>query len=394
MRSALLIAAKDLRLRVRDRSVFILGILTPLALSYIFYLVFGGAATGEGLSLQYGMVDEDRSDISSAFTAVLEDAADEGVLELATFTDAGAADAALDDGDIDAYFHIPVGLSDAVLANEPGEIEVVGDVDAPTATSIAAAFAERFASGVASSQTAVATAAAMSGESVTPEFIAGLGQDPASAAMSFSFVDETAATKQVDASTFFAAGMAVFFLFFTVQFGVAGLLDEEREGTLPRLMTAPISRVSIVAGKAILSFLLGVVAMVVLVIGTTLLMGANWGAPLGVAVLILAGVLAATGIMGLVAAFAKTPEGAGNLGSIVAVILGMLGGTFFPIASTGGFLAALTYLTPHAWFMRGLANLGSNAPWTAALPPAGVMALFAVVTGAIAYVFMRRRYAR
>jgi ABC-2 type transport system permease protein len=394
MGAAFRIAGKDLRLRVRDRSVLILGIIAPLVLSYIFYLVFGPAATGQGLSLEYGLVDDDRSEISTSFTAVLEDAAADGVLELTTFEESAGATSALDEGDIDAYFHIPTGLGDSVLTNQTATIDVVGDVDSPTSTQIAASFAEQFSSGVASSQTAVATAAAMSGEEITPEFIASLGQDPASAAMSFSFTDETAATKQLDASTFFAAGMAVFFLFFTVQFGVTGLLEEERQGTLARLMAAPIARVSVIAGKAILAFILGVVSMAVLVVATTLLMEADWGAPLGVAILVIAGVLSAVGIMGLVASVARTPEGAGNLGAIIAVVLGMLGGTFFPIASSGGILANLTYLTPHAWFMLGLAELGSDAPWTAALPAAAAIMVFAVVTGGLSYIFLRRRLAR
>jgi len=394
MGAALRIARKDLRLRVRDRSVLILGIIAPLVLSYIFYLVFGPAATGQGLSLEYGMVDDDRSEISTSFTAVLQGAADDGVLELRTFDESAGAASALDEGEIDAYFHISSGLADAVFANQMATIDVVGDVDSPTSTQIAASFAEQFASGVASSQTAVATAAAVSGQEVSPEFIASLGQDPASAAMSFSFVDETAATKQLDASTFFAAGMAVFFLFFTVQFGVTGLLEEERQGTLARLMAAPIPRVSVIAGKAILAFILGVVSMAVLVVATTLLMEADWGAPLGVAVLVIAGVLSAVGIMGLVASVAKTPEGAGNLGAIIAVVLGMLGGTFFPIASSGGILANLTYLTPHAWFMLGLAELGSDAPWTAALPAAAAIMVFALVTGGLSYFLLRRRLAR
>jgi ABC-2 type transport system permease protein len=134
--------------------------------------------------------------------------------------------------------------------------------------------------------------------------------------------------------------------------------------------------------------------MGVLIIASDLLMGADWGAPLGVTILVVTGVLAAVGIMGLVAAVAKTPEGAANLGSIIAVILGMLGGTFFPIGTAGSFLASLTYLTPHAWFLRGLGDLSSEAPWTAALPAAAAMLVFALITGTIAVTLMKRRWAR
>lgn len=391
MPASLRIAGKDLRLRIRDRSALILGILAPLVLSYIFFLVFGPATTGQGLGLEFGVVDEDQSGISTSFTSVLESAAAEGIVELSVFDDQAAADGALKEGDVDSYFLMPEGLEQAVFANQPAIIEVVGDVDAPNSTQIAASFAERFSSGIAASQLAVVTAATVEGVQVTPDFIQSLSQQPSVAGMNYALIDETATTKQLDAPTFFAAGMAVFFLFFTVQFGVTGLLEEDRDGTLARLMAAPIPRVSVVAGKAIVSFLLGIISISVLVVATTFLMDATWGAPLGVALLVIAGVLAAVGIMGLVASVAKTPEGSGNLGSIIAVVLGMLGGTFFPIASSGGILASLTYLTPHAWFMRGLADLSSASPWTDALPATGAIMVFAVVTGSLAFLLLRRR---
>lgn len=394
MGAALRITGKDLKLRVRDRSVFILGILAPLVLSYIFYLVFGSATSGEGLGLEYGAVDQDQSEISTAFVSALEGAASEDILELMVFDDEGGADAALEAGDIDAYFLLPAGLEEAVFANQAATIGIVGDIDAPTSTQIAASFAEQFTSDVAASQLAVATTATVAGEQIGPEFIESLSREPSAAAQSFVLADETADTKQLDASTFFAAGMAIFFVFFTVQFGVTGLLEEEREGTLARLMAAPIPRFSVVAAKAMVAFIIGAVSVTVLVLATSALMNATWGSPLGVAALVIAGALAAVGIMGLVAAVAKTPEGAGNLGAIIAVVLGMLGGVFFPIATGGGILASLTYLTPHAWFMRGLAELGSGAPWTAALPAAGAIMIFAAVTGVLAYVFLRRRLAQ
>jgi ABC-2 type transport system permease protein len=206
------------------------------------------------------------------------------------------------------------------------------------------------------------------------------------------FSDVSAATRQLDAPTYFAAGMAVFFLFFTVQFGVSGLLEEERQGTLSRLMSAPIGRMSVVAGKAILAFVIGIVATTILIGATRLLIGASWGAPWGVVMLVVAGVLCSIGIMGLVASAAKTPEGAGNMGAIVAVILGMLGGVFFPIGSGDDLLSKLQFITPHAWFMRGLGDLADGAEWTAALPATAALLVFAAVSSVVAVGLLRRRY--
>ncbi len=91
--------------------------------------------------------------------------------------------------------------------------------------------------------------------------------------------------------------------------------------------------------------------------------------------------LAAVGIMSLVAGFAKTVEQAGALQGIVAVVLGLLGGSFFQFARRG-ILADLSLLTPNAWFIRGLGdNVAEGA--AAVLPAVGAILLFALVTGSI-----------
>lgn len=395
MRTALRIAVKDLRLRLRDRSALIIGIIAPLSLAFILNLVFGSAFDPtQGIGLEYGLVDLDRSEISESFTSVLEEIEAEGIIELEQFTDLGTADDAVEQGEVDSYFLLEPGFGQAIGSNSLSTIQVVGNVDSPTSTQIAASIADQFATGIEAAQLAIGTTSQLTSLPVTPEFLASLEGDPRTAAFSYRLDDVSTATRQLDATTYMAAGMAVFFLFFTVGFGVLGLLEEERQGTLARLMAAPIARASVVGGKAILSFVLGVISMFVLVVATQALMGASWGAPLGVALLVVAGVLSAVGIIGLVAAVAKTPEGAENMSSIIAVILGMLGGVFFQVGQGDDILSRLTFITPHAWFMRGLADLADGAAWTAALPATAAMLVFAVVTGAISWLLLMRRLQR
>jgi ABC-2 type transport system permease protein len=178
--------------------------------------------------------------------------------------------------------------------------------------------------------------------------------------------------------------MAILFVFLTVQFGVLGLLEERQNGTMQRLLAAPIGRWSIVAGKALTSFVLGIVSMTVLVVGTTLLLGAEWGNSLAVAVMVLAGVIAAMGILFVVAAFARTPEQAANLQTVIAFVLAMLGGAFFPIYLLGGFIGKLSLITPHAWFLRGLGDIAAGGGVGDAFPSALYVALFGLVTGTLA----------
>ena len=76
------------------------------------------------------------------------------------------------------------------------------------------------------------------------------------------------------------------------------------------------------------------------------------------------------------------------------VTLGMLGGTFFPIGQGNDVLSRLTYITPHAWFMRGLSEISGGAQWTAALPSAGALLVIALVLGLAAWFMLQRRLTR
>jgi ABC-2 type transport system permease protein len=160
------------------------------------------------------------------------------------------------------------------------------------------------------------------------------------------------------------------------------------------MLVAPIRRGAVLAGKLLTSLALGVISMGVLALTTHFLLDAHWGDPLGVAILIGAGVVAATAVMALVVTFARTPDQAGAWQSMVALVLGMLGGTFFPVSQAGGLLAKLSLATPQAWFLRGIENLAGGAGPEVVLGPAAAMLAFAAVTGSLAFLRAGRLVAR
>ena len=392
MGPARLIAAKDVKLRIRDRSAFIVGIVAPLGLAFIFNLILGGVDTGVVVS-RFAVADLDGGSVSTAFVDVLEELESQDFLTLDGVVDTRQEALDLvDAGDTDAAFIIPEGFSDAVTRQQPATVEVIGDPDAPTSTEIARSIASSFATEVTTTQLAITTAVVASDAASDP---AEIGRIATAAAEGLPVAAQIGSvetsTKELDLPTFFSASMSVFFLFFTVSFGVNGLLEEQQQGTIRRLLAAPIREQTIVSGKAIVSFGLGIISMVLLVIATTMLMSADWGDPLGVAILIVAGVTAATGMMMVVAAFAKTPEQAGNLQAILAVGLGMLGGIFFPGTLGTGFLAMLSYLSPHRWFLVGLSDLAGGDGLSAIVPSLIGLGAFAVISWALAMVRFRTK---
>jgi len=386
MHAAWLICAKDLKARLRDRSALLIGIVVPLALAFIFNVIFSGVSGSSG-AISLGVVDADHGAASQAFTQqVLPAVKSSGLITLLTEATEARARALAADGTLDAVIVIPAGFSARVQAGQPASMQVIGNVDAGISAQVARSITQAYAAELNRVRLSVATVVASRGGAGDTQ---ALGAQAAATATPVAVSDVSAQTKQLDTKSFFAAGMAVFFLFFTVQFGVTSLLEERNDGTLARLLAAPISRASILGGKLLTSFLLGVISMTVLAVATTLLFGASWGNPLGVAVLVVAAILAATGIMALIATLAKNAEQAANWQSVVAVILGLVGGTFFPVSQAPGVLSRLTFVAPQAWFLRGLGDLrgGSiSVVWV----PALAIVVVAVVTGGLAMTRLKR----
>ena len=383
MRAAFVIAAKDLRERIRDRSAIIVAVVAPFGLAAIFSLLLP-SGTGD-FHAEYAFVDLDDSAPSAAFLsgplAAIEEADIAGVVVV---ENEDAARAAIEAGDADAAAIIPAGFGGAVQEGAAASMIVIGDTNAGLATEILRSLAEGYVAELEAIRLSVATVVAGQPGPVDPAEVAELAGRAVDTASPVRLVDAEAELRRMPAATFFPASMAIFFLFFTAQFGVLSLLAERRQGTLPRLVAAPIPPWTIVAGKAIGSFILGIVAMAVIVVASTLLLGAEWGNPIGVAALLVAAVLAAMGITAMITTLGRTEEQAGGWNAIVAVTLGILGGSFFDLSQAPEVLSRLSFITPHAWFLQGLDELAAPSATLADMAlPLGALLAFAVITGGI-----------
>jgi linearmycin/streptolysin S transport system permease protein len=390
MRDAWTIATKDLRRRLRDRTAILVALVLPFGLAWIFSLTLGDVEM-QGLEATYAVVNQDAGgDLPASFAELLKS------LDFVTLKEVDSlaqAERQAESGDLDAVAVFPEGFSDAVRAGDGATIRVIGSPDSTIGSLVMVSLAGSFGSQLDAVGLSVATVTHGGGAGATvpadPDLATRARSVPAAARV--RTVD--AADQVASQSTFFAIGMAVFFLFFAVEFGVRGLLEEREDGTLSRLLVAPIEPSSVIGGKALASLVVGVVSTVLLVLATTWLLHAEWGDPLGVASLIVGGVLAAVGVTALVATYAKTTAQAGAMVSIVAVVGGLLGGTFFPI-SQAGVLGSVRFLSPQGWLMEGFQKLAYGASVGGiAWPLAGVFAI-ALVTGGLAWVRSTRMVAR
>jgi ABC-2 type transport system permease protein len=379
VRAAVAIALKELRQRLRDRSAIVIAFVVPFGLAAIFSLTLANVDEESEFTATYAVADLDGGPLADAFRSTLAE------LDFATIRQVGtreAADELTDDGTVSAAFVVPEGFSAAVRSGEAAELEVITDPDASVAGAIARSVAGSFASELNSVNASVTLALRGGGHdpSEAQTIVDRAADVPATAVLR----EDVTESRLLTSTTFYAIGMAVFFVFFTVEFGARGILEERQAGTLARLLVAPVRPAWVIAGKTLGGFVVGIVSMSALVVATTLLLDADWGDPLGVAVLVFGGVLSAMGLSALVTTLARTPAQASSYASVAAVVLGMLGGTFFPTSQGPALLRALSLLAPQAWLMRGFQDLaggGSLADiWASLL----AVLTFAVVLGGIA----------
>ncbi len=365
--------ASDLRQRIRDRSVVIFGLVVPLALMSVMNLTMGdaGGTELEPVTVAASVPDGDR--FGQALVGALTDTGVVDVRVEPVATDevrdmARAGDAAL--GVV-----VPEGFTAAVEHGDAVTVDLVegngAGLETDVLLSVVRAVLDQLAVGAQ-------TAAAGAGAGVPHEQLATLAERAATQAPAVTLVQGEAASEQLSMSGALVAGQAGLFLLFTVGFGVLGLVGEREQGTLARLRSMPMRPGLVVAAKALVGYLLGVLATTVLLTAGSILFDVSFGSPVVVAVLVLCAVAAATSLMFVIARVARTAEQAGMAQSILAILLGVAGGAFFPIAAPG-LLGGLLDLNPVAAFTRGLGISAGGGGLGDVGVPVAILLGFAVV---------------
>ena len=381
LRGAVLVAAIDLKRRLRNRSLLVQAFVGPIALAAIISLAFG---SGTSIEATVGVVDEDGSPPTRAFAEGLVDASEDG-LEFVAVDGAGGARRMIDDGDLDAAVVVPSGFVASLAGDDPADVEALTDDDGnPVASAVARSVAETFTARAEAGRLAAATTVASGGSPPSEQDLAGL-ELPVS-------VRTRSSGDEVSPAAYFGPSMGLLFLFLTVGLVARSLLDEKRRHVLDRMRVSPIRPGTILAGKCASTVLLGVLSLAVIWLVTALALGADWGDPAGVVLLIVTSALAVAGIAGVVAAVARTDQAAESFATMVAFVLALVGGNFIPLGDLPDALRRVSLLSPNGWALQGFAELSAGGGSAGdVLPHALVLLGFGVVTAGIAAVLLPRR---
>lgn len=383
--AVLTMTASDLRQRVRDRSVLIFGLAVPFALMWVFSLLFADIGSAESLSpVTVGVAGDTDDPVVAGFLDVLNgiDALD---ITVESVAEADLA-AAVEDEEIGIGLVFPADFGSALQTGGSPTVEAVTAGSPGLSEQVVLSVTTGFLDQVANA-TRTATAAAFSG--LPADQVAAIAQQVATAAPTVVAEVAEGSDEQLSLQGYLVAGQTALFMFFTVGFGVIGYLQERDAGTLPRLQSMPFPPSSILLAKTLVSFVLGIAATTILLGAGATLFDVGFGSLLPVAVLVVAAVAATTSLVLLVTKVVASAEQAQIANSVMGLVMGILGGAFFPIGGSG-WLALLSDLTPPAAFIRGLGITSGGGGVADLATPLAILGGFLAVSVLLFFVLPTR----
>lgn len=405
----------------RDRVAQMLTFLLPVLFFSIFATVFGNQGNSATTRVRIAVVDEDQSAFSRRIVAGLRA---EKALRAQTSADPEGTGAPLDraaaerlvrDGDVPVAVVLPKGLgSSAAMFGGSGNaphVQLLADVSDQIAPQMVRGLLqkvamtaapdilmkggleqfERYAGALTPEQrTAVDTwldelQPKAGGESASDGSAGpvGLGVDT---------VDVMRQGTSESLISFYAAGIGVMFLLFSMAGASGTLLDEVDSGTLDRVLSTRVGMGGLLAGKWIYLTLLGTAQLCVMFLWGWLVFHLDLFAHVpGFAVMTVSTTMAGAAFGLLLATLARTRAQLSGLSTIVILIMSAVGGSMFPRFLMSETMQKAGLVTFNAWALDGyLKVFWRNAPLVALWPQVLVLAALTIVFLGFARMFARR----
>jgi ABC-2 type transport system permease protein len=181
------------------------------------------------------------------------------------------------------------------------------------------------------------------------------------------------------------------FIFFTSLTGAAFMIETRRLGIARRILSTPTSTGTLVAGQLLGRFVVALVQALIIVLGSLLFFGVNWGNPLGTSAVILAFCLVGTGAAVLVGSLCATEQQAQPVALLLGLGLAALGGSMAPLEVFPSTARKIAHITPHAWANDAFSKLLKHGgDLGTVLPQIGVLLAFALFAITLAVWQLRR----
>lgn len=424
MKKAFLIAWKDILTTGYDKSGFAFLVLTPLLITLISGLAFGGGNDSVNFRIPLGVVNLDTPltaqempvnmpgtgapsaglALGEMVTNILTSADLSDLLDTTVLTDETAAKAAVDAGkSYTAVVILPKNLSAAAVSGERATIELYSDPARETGAQIVEGILTQISRQIANGNVLfnVTLQSLLDSKRITPDEVSTIAQKlsgqmqntgaPVPDTVSLTTVDATGQAVKFDPLAFFAPSMAIIFLAFGASRAARSILTEERTGTFARLNTTPTAGHTILLGKLLGILFTSALQFGFLLIVSTLLFSLHWGDPLAVTALAIAVIFAFTSLGLLMAVIAKDEGQANTISTFVILLMMVVGGNLAPASNFPAWLQTIAKITPNYWSVEGFIKLGLGQSTASILPEIKMLGIFTLVLFGAGLALYRRR---
>lgn len=362
----------------RDRLALLMTLVLPVVFFSVFAALFGNMDMGRANPIKTVLVVQERTPLTRAFVEALMRHPELNIVERID-ADAGGAQAReqalalIRAAKASVVIVVPAGYSAAIVQGATPGVEVLAD----TANLIALRAIDGLLK--ASAYAALGTASLRGQDTATPP--TGQGHS-AAAPLAVSVVDVFGAGSKRPSISFFAAGIGVMFLLFSISGRSAILIEERENGVLARLLASQLSMNQLLAGHWLFLTVLGglqvtvMFAWAALVFGLELWTARHFG---GFALMTVASAIAAAAFGLMLAVVCRTRAQLTALAIVVVLIMSALGGTIVPRFLMPERIQELGLFTFNAWAVDGYQKVfWYEAPMWALWPQLTVLLVLAL----------------
>lgn len=208
-----------------------------------------------------------------------------------------------------------------------------------------------------------------------------------------SYVTETAIDMggRPGALDYFAVAVTTMIILYS-SLTAGQLIETERSGgTAVRLLASPITKWEVFAGKIAGSFVLNAIFVIIIVLLSKYMFGANWGGHLWLVLLVLFSEIVLALSLGIAVGYCLKGNAAGSVLMIIIQVAAFVGGAYTPVEATSGLMYAMSAYSPLHWSNDAVLQIIYAGKLEAAAPAILLNIGCSALLLALAIVLMRRR---
>jgi ABC-2 type transport system permease protein len=273
-----------------------------------------------------------------------------------------------------AVIYVPPTFTADVLAGKPAAVQVATDPGQPTQAGIVMQVVRGFTEGV--------TSGALTSKLLGPTAAAQTLQ-PGAQSLAPQIREVAPGARPVSAMQYYAAAMAAMFMVMTAFARAKDIILERQQGTLSRMLTSPTPRSALLAGQILGNAVVGLAQFIVLMVGTRLIYGVDWGSWGGSLLVGAAFAVAVAGVGAAAAGILNDPKAADAGMGIASNVFGMLSGAMLPVYTFTGLMKMVAQVIPNYWALKGFLDMMAGLSLGSLLLPVAVLVAVGAVTGTV-----------